>query len=159
MFEGAWIIILLSVMNIMVMIYCIHLFRYHVKALKFLRNAVNVITENGELDELEDLTELFIPTYIKTKYATKGMLYFAYVTLMLNVTFFLMATLPSEQSTIIWSILIYPVVGSNAFIIVAFNSFIELKVNVNATCESYDVLIQSYKHVKEYEDNNNDSSN
>ena len=55
MFEGAWIIILLSVMNIMVMIYCIHLFRYHVKALKFLRNAVNVITENGELDELEDL--------------------------------------------------------------------------------------------------------
>lgn len=146
-------IIAIIVVNIAIMLYLTHVFFYNKKGLIFLNYSKDVIIENNDSEELEKLVKGDIPAYIETLHAIKGMLYFIFITLNINIIMIIFSLLPSLQTTMTWTVLIWTAAASNAFIIISFNSFIQLKRIINATCESYNVLIQSYEHVKEYENN------
>ena len=146
-------------MNAISMGYSIHILFYNKKGLRFLEHVKGVMLENDDVDELAELTEEDIPVLEEQLYATKGMLYLASTTILINSIGTIFAVLPSLQVTTGWTIIMWTMALSNSFVMLSLFSFSKVKAHINATCESYNLILQSYEHIKEYEENNNDSSN
>lgn len=143
--------------NIVLIVYSINVFFYNKKGLWFLLYTKDVIIENNDEEELKELTETHIPEYIHLLEITKTTAWIVYMILHVNAVMLILTLFPSMQDTFLWYIMI-PVIGTiNAFNAVCFRSFAQLKIHINAICESYDVLIKSYEHVKEYENNNDNT--
>lgn len=153
-----WFVASMIVMNIGVIAYLVYIFKYHIRGLNFLIHAEKIISKNDEPEQLEIISNNDIPLYTETMYATKGMIYFVFATFNVNIILFLLSLLHGIETTTLWMILSWVMIGSNAFILISLNSFSKLKISINATCEAYNVLIQSYEYMKEYEDNNDNTN-
>jgi len=153
-------IAILIIMNIVALIYIIHVLRYIVRGLLFLTYAKGILIKNEELNEVQKITDEDLPLFANFLLGTKGMGYFIIITIFINLITMLFGIWPEVTvTTITWALITGTVAVLNAFIIVSFNSFTSVKTAINAVCEAYNVLLQSYDHIEEYEENNNDSSN
>ncbi len=147
-----WFMLLLTTIDILVIVYLIHVLKYNIEGLKFLVYAERVISENDDPEQLEVLTKKDIPLYVETIFAIKIMMYFVFATLNLGIVVFLFSSFPEIQTNILWSVISLIMLASNAFIIITIRTFMYLKISINSTCEAYNLLIQSYEYMKEYED-------
>jgi len=152
-------ILLLLLINIISFTYIVHVILYNVKGLHFLEYAKSFLLENEEIDEVKILVNNDIPLFKDYLLASKGMLYFVIITIFINMFIVLFVIFPIMHKPAAWIIITWTAALTNAFIILSFHSYHNIKVKINATCESYNVLMQAYDYIKEYEDDNNDSSN
>lgn len=150
-------IVILLLANIMTIAYMISIMLYNAKGLRFLTYANDVLSENDDTEESEILTTKDIPILQESFQASKGMFYFSTLTLLVDLTILLFAIVPELQATIEWMFISCLAALANSFIIIAFPSFMNIKLKINVTCESYNMLIQAYEHIEEYEEDNNDS--
>jgi len=150
-------IVILLLANIMTIAYMISIMLYNAKGLRFLTYANDVLLENDDTEESEILTTKDIPILQESFQASKGMFYFSTLTLLVDLTILLFAIVPELQATPAWLFISWLATLTNSFIIIIFPSFTKIKLETNVTCESYNMLIQAYEHIEEYEEDNNDS--
>lgn len=143
--------------TIMVFGYMIYVFVFNVKALNFLQQARRVILEHDDIEECRAI-ESDIASYISSKGNVKSMIGIVFITLAVNLFTYLFAIIPQAQLTSEWQSIYIMSSIFTAYIMSTFSAYPELKSNINATCYSYALVLQSYKYVKEYEDNNNNDS-
>lgn len=148
-------ILFLVVVNTAIVLYLKNIIAYHLDALSFLKTSAKVMIENDDEPEHNKVIMEDIPVYLETSVITQVMLYFVISILNLDIVLFILSWFSLFQTTIIFDILIWVSVLSNAFIVITINYFRKLKIYINATCEAVNVLIQSYEYLKESEDNNN----
>jgi len=149
-------IVILLLANIMTIAYTINIMLYNVKGLRFLTYANDVLLENDDTAESEILITKDTPILQESFEASKGMFYFSTLTLLVDLTILLFAIVPELQATTGWLFISWMAVLTNSFIIIALPSFMGIKLKIDVTCESYNMLIQAYEHIKEYEEDNND---
>jgi hypothetical protein len=135
----------------------VYILLFSVKAVRFLTYAKNVMLENDDVEEAEILTNNDIPILREYLLSVKGMLYFIILTMGVNVTMTSFIIFPELYETSAWFIMKWLAAMTNASIILSFHSWGEIKAHINAICNSYNVIMESYDHIKEYEENGNDS--
>lgn len=149
---------LLFIINMAAYVYTVHVFLFGAKGLRFLEYAKGVLLENDDVGEIDKLTKTDIPTVFDYLLSAKNMLYFIMVTMLVNMIMLSAIIFPVLFATNGWTITILAAGISNSFVIISFNAYRKMKMRINATCESYNVLIQSYQFVEECEEKDNDSS-
>jgi hypothetical protein len=147
---------LLIVLNITAYVYTVHVFLFGAKGLKFLKHAESVLLENNDVDEVDKL-KADVPVIFDYLLSAKSMLYFIMMTMLVNMLMLSAAIFPVLFATTGWNILMLAAGITNSFVLISFRAYRIMKININATCESYNVLIQSYQYISEYEENDNDS--
>jgi len=153
-----WFIGILVVMNISAVVYTMYTLTYSFKGLQFLEYAYDALRKHDENKEAELISTRDAPLFAGTILAIKNLLFFIMLSTLVNFMVGLFAFFPLLMLTGAWTIMIWMAAISNAFVIVSILPFPKIKHTINAICESYNVLIQSFEHVKEYEETNNDSS-
>jgi len=150
-------ITLLFIIDIFSFAYMAYILSFCVKGVRFLTYANNIMIENNDIREVEILRNSDIPILREYLLSVKGMLYFILVTMTINVSIIFFIIFPELYETIWWSIMKWVAAAANASIILSFHTWGEIKAHINAICNSYNVIIQSYGYIKEYEENDNDS--
>ncbi len=153
-----WFVVILVIANIWATVYSVRLLIYSMSGLKFLEHVYQILLKNDEAKEVELLTMQDAPIFAQTIISIRNVLYFIFLTICVNFVVGLFALFPVLMLTSGWTIIIWMAAISNAFVLISVRPFSEIKYFINATCESYNVLIQSFEHIKEYEENNNDSA-
>ena len=143
---------LLIIFNIVSFVYVFHVLMYTVKGIHFLDYARNFFLENNEDVEVDCINENDMPAFHDHLLATKGMLYFLIITIMVNLTLMLFALVPELLVTTAGTITKWAAAALNAFNVIALRGFSMVKIDVNATCEGYNVVIQSYDYIEEGEE-------
>ena len=152
------IVVILLIVNVISIAITINVLLYNIKGLEFLEYVKGVLSENDETEELETLTKEDIPLLYDSLLGLKGMIYFAFLTIVVNFVVILFVLFPELYVTTAWTVMMWVGAMMNATVILSFSSFAYTKAQINAICEAYNVLLESYKHMEEYEEKNNDSS-
>ncbi len=152
-----WFVGMLVIANIWAAVYSLRLLIYSMNGLKFLEHVYGILLKNEEPREVELLRTQDAPIFAQMIISIRNVLYFIFLTICINFVVGLFALFPMMMLTSGWTIMIWTAAIGNAFVLISIRPFSEIKYIINATCESYNVLIQSFEHIKEYEENNNDS--
>lgn len=136
---------------------CASLVVFAKRGISYLQSARQIIFENNDKEEFDNIskdTSAIIETMPIMYYDT----FLGFIVLCINIITYFFTLVPEAQLLHSWDILIYMASIGSAYIFLHVQAITKLRYTINGICGSYDIILESYKFVKEYEEKDNDSS-
>jgi len=153
-----WIVISLIGICLLAAGYVTNVLLLNLKGLKFLRDSKLKFIENDDEELAQEVTERAIPLLLYYNDGIRGMFYILFSTSIANFILLMLSTMPWLYGSFIWTFVALAAAALNAYILISFRQWIIIKRNINVICEEYNVMVQSYNFIEEYEGKDNDST-
>jgi len=140
-----WIIVGLSIMNVLVFFYVSHVLYFTSGGLDYLRYAYNFLLEKNDIPAIDEIVENDAPELRSYITSARSMLYIIFSTFVANMLMLLYISLPDLQLSFSWTLLSTVAAFANAYVLIGISGYMAAKIEVHRICQGYVDIVNMHE--------------